>query len=462
LSNSSVSLPQGTRDFGPLESYRRTFIFNTLRNIFQLFGYQPLETPSMENLSTLTGKYGDEGDQLIYKILNSGDFFSKVDAEQKKEISSKALLPLISERALRYDLTVPFARYVVMNQNALTMPFKRYQIQPVWRADRPQKGRYREFYQCDVDLVGSASLVNEADLIQIYHRAFNELGIKEFTIRINNRKLLMALGELTSKPQDFSTLVIILDKLDKIGVEGVTKELLEKGFNEKDIETLAPFFELKGNHQEKIEILKAQLGSTEIGKKGLEELDKLFSLLELMPEVLGHCSIDILLARGLNYYTGTIMEVICPQAKGSLGGGGRYDDLTGNFGLKGITGVGISFGADRIYDLMKVLELFPNQPISTQVLVCNFFPEAEKRAFELAIQIRELGISTELYPDQNKLPKQLKYADSKNIPFVVLIGEEEYSRDQYSVKNMVETKQERFSRLDLFEYLKRELINKGE
>lgn len=461
MSNSSVSLPQGTRDFGPLESYRRTFIFNTLRNIFQLFGYQPLETPSMENLSTLTGKYGDEGDQLIYKILNSGDFLSKVDPEKRKEISSKAVLPLISERALRYDLTVPFARYVVMNQNSLTMPFKRYQIQPVWRADRPQKGRYREFYQCDVDLVGSPSLFNEADLIQIYYRAFMELGIRDFTIRINNRKLLMALGELSSRPHDFTSLVIILDKLDKIGVNGVKLELLEKGFNERDIEILDPFFDLKGSSMEKLGVLKQNLGSIDIGKRGLDEMDKLFSLLGLMPDVLEHCSMDILLARGLNYYTGTILEVVCPQAKGSIGGGGRYDDLTGNFGLKGISGVGISFGADRIYDLMKELELFPNQPLSTQVLVCNFYPEAEKIAFELANQIRSLGISTELYPDQNKLPKQLKYADSKNIPFVILIGEEEYTQHQYSVKNMVETLQEKFDREALLAFLKKELLDKS-
>jgi len=415
----------------------------------------------MENLSTLTGKYGDEGDQLIYKILNSGDFYSKVDPEKRMEIGSKALLPLISERALRYDLTVPFARFVVMNQNSLVLPFKRYQIQPVWRADRPQKGRYREFYQCDVDLVGSSSLLNETDLISIYAQAFKKLGIPDFTIRINNRKLLMGMGELTSRPDDFASLVISLDKLDKIGEEGVTKELLEKGFTEPDIKTLSPFFNLKGNHSQKMEVLERTLSGTRSGALGLAEMKTLFTYLEFLPEVLETCSLDIVLARGLNYYTGTIMEVVCPQAKGSLGGGGRYDDLTGNFGLKGMTGVGISFGADRIYDLMKDLDLFPKEPISTQVLICNFYPDAEQKAFALSSRIRALGISTEIYPDQNKLPKQLKYADQKQIPFVVLIGEEEFREGLFSVKNMVEASQQKLGELELIDILTKSILPKS-
>ncbi len=453
MSSSSVSIPQGTRDFGPVESFRRTYLFNILRDLFQLYGFLPLETPSMENLSTLTGKYGEEGDQLIYKIVNSGDFYSKVPKDQRQEIESKALVPLISERALRYDLTVPFARYVAMNHQTLTYPFKRYQIQPVWRADRPQKGRYREFYQCDVDLVGSNSLMNEADLIQIYYQAFLKLGIQEFTIRLNHRKLLVGIAELTSKPLEFASLITSLDKLDKIGEEGVNKELIEKGFNNQDLQILKPFFNLKGTPAEKLTFLKLSLSKSTQGQIGIEEMERLFSYLTVMPAIFDYLSLDILLARGLNYYTGIIIEVMSPLAKGSLGGGGRYDDLTGIFGLKGISGVGVSFGADRIYDLMKELSLFPKESISTQVLICNFYPEAEKYAYKLSIQIREMGISTEIYPDISKLPKQLKYAVQKNIPFVILIGEDELQKNNYSIKDMVRSEQHNFEIPELIDFL---------
>ena len=459
MSQAIVSIPQGTRDFGPIESFRRTYIFDTLRELFMLYGFQPLETPSMENLSTLTGKYGEEGDQLIYKILNSGDFFSKVEPEKKNTISSKSLISLISERALRYDLTIPFARYVAMNHQNLNFPFKRYQIQPVWRADRPQKGRYREFYQCDVDLVGSHSLLNETDLIHIYYQAFVNLKIKDFTIRINNRKLLKGLAGLTSQPNEFSALVITLDKLDKIGVEGVTKELLEKGFTEKDIGVLSPFFNLSGTNLEKLEKLNKILSENEEGRLGLQEINQLFTYLTYLPEVSSHVSLDILLARGLNYYTGTILEVSHSQTKGSLGGGGRYDDLTGIFGLKGITGVGISFGADRIYDLLNDLNLFPPSLASTQIMVSNFYPPAEKLAFKISSKIRELGISTELYPDLTKLPKQLKYASQKKIRFVVLIGEEEFQKKIFSIKDMDNSTQAALSEQELINYFKKEISN---
>jgi len=458
LSNSNVSIPQGTRDFGPTESFRRTYIFDTLRNLFKLYGYAPLETPSMENLSTLTGKYGEEGDQLIYKILNSGDFMSKVDPTTRTQISSKSIIPLISERALRYDLTVPFARYVAMNHQDIKYPFKRYQIQPVWRADRPQKGRYREFYQCDVDLVGSSSLLNEADLIQIYIRAFISLGIKDFTIRVNNRKLLLGMAELTSKPEDFMSMVISIDKLDKIGEEGVQKELREKGFKEEDLEVLSPFFRLEGSSEQKLEFIREKLFHTEQGKLGILEMQELWSLLRYSPQFSSYINLDILLARGLNYYTGTIMEVLSPHAKGSLGGGGRYDDLTGIFGLKGITGVGISFGADRIYDLMKDMDLFPKEPVSTQVFIGNFYPEAQQKAYETSIWIRELGISTEIYPDLTKLPKQLKYAAQREIPWVILLGEEEFLDGTYSLKDMNKGEQKRMDLEGLKKFLTENLV----
>ncbi len=456
MANLSVSIPQGTRDFGPKESSQRSYIFNVLLEIFKRFGFMPLETPSMENLSTLTGKYGEEGDQLIYKIINSGDFMSKVSLEQRTSVTSRALIPLISERALRYDLTVPFARYVAMNHATLNYPFKRFQIQPVWRADRPQKGRYREFFQCDVDTVGSSSILNEAELICIYDQAFKKLGIPDFTIRVNNRKLLLAMAALTSKPESFSDLMNCLDKLDKIGEDGVQKELLQKGFNIEDIQILEPFFRLQGTFKERLEKLSQLLSSSEQGKEGIAEMEELYEYLKVLQipdfktfeNLESNLSLDILLARGLNYYTGTIIEVVSARAKGSLGGGGRYDNLTGIFGLKGVTGVGISFGADRIYDLMEELNLFPPQSISTQVMVANFYLPAQKKGIMISNLLRNKGIATEFYPDPSKLQKQLKYASNKQIPFVVIIGEEEFKQNQIALKDMNKGEQYLFGDLN--------------
>ena len=403
MATTKPTLPKGTRDFSPEEMVKRNFIFDTIKGVFRKFGYQEIQTPSMENLETLTGKYGDEGDKLIFKILNSGDFLSKVSAEELQTADAKKLTSKVSEKALRYDLTVPFARYVVAHQNDISLPFKRFQIQPVWRADRPQKGRYREFYQCDADVVGSESLLNEAEFVLIYQEALSQLGLKDFSILINNRKILSGIAEIIGKPELIIDMTVAIDKLDKIGLEGVCKELLERGFTQADIEKLQPIIELKGSNSEKIQALKKVLASSEIGQKGIEELETIFNYIQQLQTpnaALPNVALDITLARGLNYYTGAIFEVKSNEvAMGSIGGGGRYDDLTGMFGLKNLSGVGISFGADRIYDVLEELDAFPkNTTESTKVLISNFDEAAEKFALPILSQLRDSGIATELYP----------------------------------------------------------------
>lgn len=441
------SIPKGTRDFSPEVVAKRNFIFDTIRAVFHKFGFQPIETPAMENLATLTGKYGDEGDQLIFKILNSGNYLSKADPVKLNAADSRKLTPEIAEKALRYDLTVPFARYVVMHQHEITYPFKRYQIQPVWRADRPQKGRYREFYQCDADVVGSESLLNEAEFILIYDEVLSTLGLKDFTIRINNRKILSGLAGLTGKPEKMMDLTIAIDKLDKIGNNGVEKELLEKGFTDADLQKIRPFLRLEGTNPEKLEHLKQSLAASTTGLQGIAELETVFSYLSRFTTRQASVELDITLARGLNYYTGAILEVRSDEVKmGSLGGGGRYDDLTGMFGLKGLTGVGISFGADRIYDVMEELKLFPvRTALGTRLLITNFDREAELFALGLLQQLREHGVSAELYPSPVKLQKQFRYADARNIPYVLVIGDEEMKTGQLTLKNMKSGEQEKIT-----------------
>lgn len=440
MSTIKPSLAKGTRDFSPQEMVKRNYIYDTIKTVFKKYGYAEIQTPAMENLSTLTGKYGDEGDKLIFKILNSGDFLSKVKPELLNEGNANAIMPSISEKALRYDLTVPFARYVVMHQNDITMPFKRFQVQPVWRADRPQKGRYREFYQCDVDVVGSDSLLNEAEFILIYQEALSNLGLKDFTIKINNRKILSGIAETMGKPELIIDMTVAIDKLDKIGFEGVTKELIEKGFTEADIANLKPVILLGGTNAEKLAALKAVLAGSGTGLKGIEEIETVFNYLKgLAPQLQNmQVELDITLARGLNYYTGCIFEVKTNEvAMGSIGGGGRYDDLTGMFGLKGLTGVGVSFGADRIYDVMQELNLFPEYAATgTKVLISNFDAEAELYALPAVQMLRQAGISAELYPSSAKLKKQMSYADAKNIPYVILIGSDEMQSGLLTLKDM--------------------------
>src|SRR5690606_25860840 len=424
------SLAKGTRDFSPAEMEKRNYIFNTLKKVFKKYGYNEIQTPSFENLSTLTGKYGDEGDKLIFKILNSGDYLAKVDETLLAERNSNKLIPQISEKALRYDLTVPFARYVVMHQNEITLPFKRFQIQPVWRADRPQRGRYREFYQCDVDVVGSESLLNEAEFIMIYHEALKALGLKDFTIKINNRKILSGIAEIIGKPELIVDMTVAIDKLDKIGIDGVNKELIERGFTEEDIRTLKPIIELSGSNTEKLEQLKTVLAASQTGLKGIQEIEEVFGYVSDRAEeetLAKYVEVDITLARGLNYYTGCIFEVKTNEvAMGSIGGGGRYDDLTGMFGLKGLTGVGVSFGADRIYDVLEELNLYPSSnSTSTKVLIVNFDKTLESFTLPLLAALRKEDIAAELYPTAAKLKKQMSYADAKQIPYVLLIGDEE-------------------------------------
>ncbi|MDB5005679.1 MAG: histidine--tRNA ligase [Mucilaginibacter sp.] len=436
------SVPKGTRDFSPTEMVRRNFIFDTIKSVFRKYGYQQIETPSMENLSTLTGKYGDEGDKLIFKILNSGDFWNEAESRKQKsesfEFNSKTLTPIISEKALRYDLTVPFARYVVMHQNEIIFPFKRFQVQPVWRADRPQKGRYREFYQCDADVVGSDSLLNEAEFILIYDEALSKLGLKDFTIKINNRKVLSGIAEVIDKADNIIDLTVAIDKLDKIGLDGVIKELLEKGFSVEDIEKIKPVILLEGSNAIKLENLRNALAGSEIGLEGCSEIEIVFDYLNNFKLQTAIVELDITLARGLNYYTGAIFEVKTNEvAMGSIGGGGRYDDLTGMFGLKGLTGVGISFGADRIYDVMDELNLFPavsNE--STQLLICCFDKDGERFALPILQELRSQEVNIELYPAGAKIKKQLDYANGKNIPYVVIIGSEEIESGLLTIKNM--------------------------
>ncbi|HEY0056530.1 MAG TPA: histidine--tRNA ligase [Pedobacter sp.] len=453
------SVPKGTRDFSTTEMVKRNYIFDTIKSVFRKYGYQEIQTPTMENLDTLTGKYGDEGDKLIFKILNSGDYWEKAESQRQKaenfEFNSKVLLPLICEKALRYDLTVPFARYVVTHQNDISFPFKRFQIQPVWRADRPQKGRYREFYQCDADVVGSDSLLNEAEFILIYDEALSKLGLKDFTIKINNRKILSGIAEIIGKPELIVDMTVAIDKLDKIGFEGVTKELIERGFTSGDIERLKPVILLEGSNEEKIKNLKAVLKESETGLNGIAEVETIFTYIKNLTSHISSLrstiELDITLARGLNYYTGAIFEVKTNEvAMGSIGGGGRYDDLTAMFGLKDLTGVGISFGADRIYDVLEELKLFPeNAQETTKVLITNFDAEAESYALPILTELRSAGIAAELYPSAAKLKKQMNYADNKQIPYVVLIGTEEIQSGQITLKDMKTGDQLKLSREEL-------------
>ncbi|WP_442589815.1 histidine--tRNA ligase [Pedobacter sp. AW31-3R] len=463
MSTIKPSLAKGTRDFSPQEMVKRNYIFDTIKKVFRKYGYAEIQTPAMENLSTLTGKYGDEGDKLIFKILNSGDYLSKANPGHLSALNSNALIPSISEKALRYDLTVPFARYVVMHQNDIALPFKRFQVQPVWRADRPQKGRYREFYQCDVDVVGSESLLNEAEFVLIYQEALSNLGMKDFTIKINNRKILSGIAEIIGKPELIVDMTVAIDKLDKIGLDGVTKELLERGFTEADLEQLRPVILLEGTNAEKLERLKHVLASSPVGLKGIEELEKVFAYVKILlsegtlssPDL----ELDITLARGLNYYTGCIFEVKTNEAQmGSICGGGRYDDLTGMFGLKGLTGVGISFGADRIYDVLQELNLFPESAAAgTKVLISNFDQDSEWYALPLLQQLRMSGIAAELYPSSAKLKKQMGYADAKSIPYVILIGSDEMQSGLLTLKNMSSGEQQQLDVSAIVTLLKEEL-----
>ena len=454
------SLPKGTRDFSPTEMVRRNYIFDTIKTVFRKYGYAEIQTPSMENLDTLTGKYGDEGDKLIFKILNSGEYLNtpkKQSFSFESQDNSGKLTSLISEKALRYDLTVPFARYVVMHQNDITLPFKRFQVQPVWRADRPQKGRYREFYQCDADVVGSASLLNEAEFVLIYNEALQKLGLKDFTIKLNNRKILSGIAEIVGKPELIIDMTVAIDKLDKIGLDGVSNELLSRGFTEIDLEKLRPVILLKGSNTEKLAHLKELLGESSIGLKGVEELKTVLDYVEKLAgeNAVNNCILDISLARGLNYYTGCIFEVATNETEmGSIGGGGRYDDLTGMFGLKGLTGVGISFGADRIYDVLLALNLFPEAAgRGTCVLITHFDEAAETYALPILRSLREKGIAAELYPEASKLKKQMAYADAKKIPFVVLIGSDEMSEGVVTLKNMHTGEQQKLSPANLVKFL---------
>ncbi len=438
------AIPKGTRDFSPAEMARRNYIFDSIKNVFHKYGYQQIETPAMENLTTLTGKYGEEGDQLLFRILNSRIHESKKKEELLKEFETalerNINSELLTERALRYDLTVPFARYVVMHQNEITFPFKRFQVQPVWRADRPQKGRYREFYQCDADVIGSNSLLNEVELIHIMEDVFMHLGIP-VVIKMNNRKILTGIAEIIGAADKIIDITIAIDKLDKISLEKVNEELHAKGLTDDAIKELQPLLEFKGNSVEKLNFLKSLLVNSVTGMKGIEEIETVFNLSES-----ANLELDITLARGLNYYTGAIFEVKAKNIQiGSITGGGRYDDLTGIFGLPGISGVGISFGVDRIYDVMEEYKLFEALSLEqsgTQILFVNFGTEAEKYCLSLSRKLREAGINTELYPDAAKIKKQMGYADSNKIPYVVLAGSEEMQSGIVKLKNMSTGNQE--------------------
>jgi histidyl-tRNA synthetase len=436
------SLPKGTRDFSPETMIRRNYIFYVIEDVFKLFGYQPIETPAMENLSSLLGKYGEEGDKLLFKVLNSGDFLDKVDASSLSQPDPGSLSLKICEKGLRYDLTVPFARYVVQHRNEIHFPFKRYQIQPVWRADRPQKGRYREFYQCDVDIIGSISLLNEAELIQIIDLVFKNLDVSVHT-RINNRKVLAGIAEVMGMSGKMLQVAAVLDKMEKIGREGVLDEMEQKGAGKEVINRLKPFLELTGRSREKITTVRSLLKGSDFGIKGVEEIETLLNYLdqvELTSEVIW----DVPLARGLDYYTGTIIEVISTDLDmGSLCGGGRYDDLAGVFGMDDISGVGISFGADRIFDVMVQLDKFPESTTQpTKLLFVNFGAKEEGYILSILNKIRNAGIPSEIYPEQAKLKKQMAYADSRKIPFVALMGENEMASGTITLRNMITGEQQ--------------------
>lgn len=437
------SIPKGTRDFGPVEMARRNYIFDTIRSVYRLYGFRQIETPAMENLSTLMGKYGEEGDKLLFKILNSGDFTRSVSTQLYEEASAPALAAKFCEKGLRYDLTVPFARYVVQHREELQMPFKRYQIQPVWRADRPQKGRYREFYQCDADVVGSDSLLNEVELMQIVDEVFTRFGIR-VAIKINNRKILTGIAEVIGAAEKIVDITVAIDKLDKIGLDAVNAELAANGLTAEQIETLQPIIKLSGSNAEKLATMREVLASSETGLKGCDEIAFVLETLEAsaLRNVL---ELDLTLARGLNYYTGCIFEVKALDVEiGSITGGGRYDNLTGIFGMPGLSGVGISFGADRIYDVLNQLDLYPADTASSvQLLFINFGATESAHCLALARQTRAAGIATEVYPDSSKMKKQMNYANAQQIPFVALVGESEIAEGVVALKNMVTGEQQK-------------------
>ncbi|MBQ6691201.1 MAG: histidine--tRNA ligase [Rikenellaceae bacterium] len=446
------SIPKGTRDFSPAEMMRRTYIFDSIKEVFRTFGYAPLETPAMENLSSLMGKYGEEGDKLLFKVLNSGDFAAKVAPEELANFT--ALAAKICEKGLRYDLTVPFARYVVQHQNEISFPFKRYQVQPVWRADRPQKGRYREFYQCDVDVIGSRSLMNEVELIRIVERVFRKLGIR-VVLKMNNRKILYGIAETIGYADKMIDITVAIDKLEKIGLDAVNAELIERGIDAESVARLRPILELEGDNMSKLSKLEEVIGESETGRKGIEEMRTIFGYAEALGVALD-IELDLSLARGLNYYTGAIFEVkALDYAIGSICGGGRYDDLTGIFGLSGMSGVGISFGADRIYDVMCGLELFPaDTMVTTKVLFVNL-GEAEQLASMRAVDtLRAAGISAEVYPDSAKMKKQMEYANRRGIPYVVIIGSDELAEGAATLKDMQRGEQVKVAIVDLVQHIK--------
>ena len=440
------SIPKGTRDFGPVEMARRNYIFETIRKVYALYGFRQIETPATENLSTLMGKYGEEGDKLLFKILNSGDFKNAVSTEDYAEKSAAALASRFCEKGLRYDLTVPFARYVVQHREELQMPFKRYQIQPVWRADRPQKGRYREFYQCDADIVGSDSLLNEVELMQIIDEVFSRFGIR-VSIKINNRKILTGIAEIIGAADKIIDITVAIDKLDKIGIEKVNEELLAAGLNAEQVQTLQPIIDLKGSNAEKVATMRQVLAASETGLKGCDEVAFVLDTLAATGSLRNEIELDLTLARGLNYYTGCIFEVkALDYAIGSITGGGRYDNLTGIFGMPGLSGVGISFGADRIYDVLNGLDLYPADTAgSVRLLFINFGEREAARCLEYAAAARKKGVSTEVYPDTVKMKKQMAYANAQHIPFVALVGESELAENLLTLKNMETGEQQQLS-----------------
>jgi len=436
------SIPKGTRDFSPIEMAKRNYIFNTIKEVFLLYGFQQIETPAMENLSTLMGKYGEEGDKLLFKMLNSGDYLKNAPAEMLEQHDYIHLIPKISEKGLRYDLTVPFARYVVMHRNDIQFPFKRYQIQPVWRADRPQKGRYREFYQCDADVVGSDSLMNEIELVGMIDEVFKRFGINVI-IKINNRKVLSGIAEVIGAPDKIVDITVAIDKIDKIGLSNVNAELLEKGLSQDAVDALQPLLTLSGSNEEKLATLSTLLASSEVGMKGVEELRYVLTNSEAQ-QPKGIVELDVSLARGLNYYTGTIIEVKAKDvAIGSITGGGRYDNLTGVFGMPGTSGVGISFGADRIYDVLNTLELYPKDTLaSTKVLFVNFGEKEGAQSLQYVMKLRANGIPAEIYPDSTKMKKQMSYANDKNVAYVAMVGETEMANGTIALKCMETGEQE--------------------
>ncbi len=447
------SIPKGTRDFSPTEMVKRNYIFDTIKDVFRLYGFQPIETPAMENLSTLMGKYGEEGDKLLFKILNSGDFVSKVPDELYNEKNSNKLTTKISEKGLRYDLTVPFARYVVQNRNDITFPFKRYQIQPVWRADRPQKGRYREFYQCDVDVIGSNSLLNEAELVQIIDDIFKRLQIN-MVVKINNRKILAGIAETIGEADRIIDITVAIDKLEKIGLEKVNAEMIGKGISENAVKKLQPILELTGTTSEKLSQIEKVIGETEIGAKGISEMKTLFAYLETF-DLKTDVELDLTLARGLNYYTGAIFEVKSKDVQiGSICGGGRYDDLTGIFGMPNVSGVGVSFGAERIYDVLVQQDSFPKESLEiTKVMFVNFGEKEEIYCLPVLAKLRKNGVNAELFPDSTKMKKQMNYANRKQIPYVILAGESEMESGKFTLKNMESGEQQLVTSEELIKIL---------